>query len=150
MKNIGEFDNYGYSDYKNSQRFKDSNDDKFISNKAEDRNKLNNKDFEEINTQSSFNPDKTNNMKKNILRINPNNKQSIDISHYIENEHTVQAPPQDVIDKINFIFNSMSKVNIAEKSNDLKNILNSDILLKWFSNYFIINRISGENNNHSK
>jgi len=43
----------------------------------------------------------------------------------------------------------MSKVNIAEKSNDLKCILNSDILLRWFSNYFIINRVSGENNNHS-
>ena len=104
------------------------------------------KDFDQEHNFNNAN--NVNTQKKNILRIN-NNKHNIDISHYIETESAVQAPPQDVVEKINFIFNSMSKVNISDKSNDLKQILNSELLLKWFSNYFIINRVSGENNNHS-
>jgi CCR4-NOT transcription complex subunit 1 len=64
------------------------------------------------------------------------------------NESTVQAPPQEVVDKINFIFNSMSKNNITEKSNELKLILSNENIIKWFSNFFIVNRVSAENNNH--
>jgi len=63
-------------------------------------------------------------------------------------ETSIQAPSQDVIDKINFIFNSMSKNNIADKSNDLKSILTNDNVIKWFSNFLILNRISVEYNNH--
>jgi hypothetical protein len=65
-----------------------------------------------------------------------------------ENESTVQAPPHDIIDKINFIFNSMSKNNINEKSNELKILLSNENIIKWFSNFFIVNRVSAENNNH--
>ena len=65
-----------------------------------------------------------------------------------DSEITIQAPSQDIIDKINFIFNSMSKNNILDKSNDLKIILTNDNVIKWFSNFFILNRISVEYNNH--
>lgn len=65
-----------------------------------------------------------------------------------EGETTILAPSQDIIDKINFIFNSMSKSNIVDKSNDLKLILTNDNVIKWFSNFFILNRISVEYNNH--
>ena len=57
-------------------------------------------------------------------------------------------PPE--IDKINYIFNSMSKLNISDKSMELKNILNNnEILIKWFSSFFIKKRVSPEINNHS-
>jgi len=65
-----------------------------------------------------------------------------------DSEPSIQAPSQDIIDKINFIFNSMSKSNILDKSNDLKLILINDNVIKWFSNFFILNRISVEYNNH--
>jgi hypothetical protein len=66
-----------------------------------------------------------------------------------DGESSVQAPSQDIIDKINFIFNSMSKNNLADKSNELKNILSNDYVIRWFSNFFIVNRVSAESNNHS-
>lgn len=66
-----------------------------------------------------------------------------------EAEIAFVPPPQEVIEKIKFIFNSMSKNNISEKSNDLKMLLTNDNYMRWFSNFFIINRVSVENNNHA-
>lgn len=66
----------------------------------------------------------------------------------VESESALQAPHQEIIEKINVIFNSMSKNNIADKSNELKMLLTNENTLRWFSNFFILNRVSVENNNH--
>ena len=82
---------------------------------------------------------------------NINNSQSNNLTQIlgsVDYEHTFTSPPQEVVEKIKFIFNSMSKNNIADKSNELKVILSNDIYVKWFSNFFIVNRVSAENNNH--
>ena len=59
------------------------------------------------------------------------------------------SPPQEVINKINFTFNTLTKNNVIEKSNELKIVLGNDILSKWFSNYLILNRVANETNNHT-
>ncbi len=148
-KSLGEFDanyqNYP-GEYKNSLRYREALMEEKHLKPSDDRNKV--KDFEDINQPSSFNnQDKHKNYS---LKVNNPKTNNLDISIFLESGDKVQVPTQDIIDKINFTFNSMSKVNIAEKSNELKNILNNVTLLKWFSNYFIVNRVSGENNNHSK
>jgi len=56
--NMGEFD-YGYGDYKNSQRFKET-----LDIGKDDRNK---KDFDEMNNQNNFNTDKSNQNQKKIF-----------------------------------------------------------------------------------
>ena len=42
----------------------------------------------------------------------------------------------------------MSKNNLADKSAELKGILNNENVIRWFSNFFIVNRVSAESNNH--
>ena len=65
--------------------------------------------------------------------------------------HQLLTAPSEVVGKIKFIFNSMSKTNISEKAKELKAILssNNEHCLKWFSNYLIVDRVSVENNNHN-
>jgi CCR4-NOT transcription complex subunit 1 len=82
---------------------------------------------------------------------NINNSHSNNITQIlgsVEYENTFANPPQEVVEKIKFIFNTMSKNNIADKSNELKLILSNESYVKWFSNFFIVNRVSAENNNH--
>lgn len=82
---------------------------------------------------------------------NINNMQSSNLSQILgsaENENTILPPPHDVIDKIKFTFNSMSKNNLVDKSNELKIIMTNENYMKWFSNFFIVNRVSVEHNNH--
>lgn len=77
--------------------------------------------------------------------------QSNNLTHILgsaENENAIIPPPQEIIEKIKFIFNSMSKNNLVDKSNELKNILSNENYVKWFSNFFIVNRVSVEHNNH--
>jgi len=82
----------------------------------------------------------------NINNIQTNNLTQILVS--AENENAIIPPPQEIIEKIKFIFNSMSKNNLVEKSNELKNILLNENYVKWFSNFFIVHRVSVEHNNH--
>lgn len=57
--------------------------------------------------------------------------------------------PIDIVDKTRGIFFSLSKNNISEKANELKQlILTDDKHLEWFSSYFIIQRAT-QSNNHS-
>ena len=58
------------------------------------------------------------------------------------------SPSQEIIDKIKLILNSITKNNLNEKAKELKNIINNENIERWFSNFFIQNRISLENNNH--
>lgn len=97
---------------------------------------------------SNLNPLNSNQQRPKLKSVqkNPHNQKVSEIL----NDSIPQAPPE-IVGKIKFIFNSMSKTNISEKSKELKIILsnNSDQVLKWFSNYFIIERVSIENNYHS-
>lgn len=111
-----------------------------------------------MNKQPLFsnNSEKQSNLNLQGYRARPkltniNSLQANNITHILgstDNEIAIISPPQEVIDKIKFIFNSMSKNNINEKSNELKMILSNDNYVKWFSNFFIVNRVSVENNNH--
>lgn len=95
--------------------------------------------------KSTFNP------KTKTKLIKPTNNQFNvgNITQILgEGETTIQAPSQDIIEKINLIFNKMSKNNIADRSNDLKVIIVNENVIRWFSNYFIVNRISVEPHNH--
>ena len=84
-----------------------------------------------------------------LSNINNSNSNNItQILGSVEYENTFANPPQEVVEKIKFIFNTMSKNNIADKSNELKLILSNESYVKWFSNFFIVNRVSAENNNH--
>ena len=66
----------------------------------------------------------------------------------VENTENIQPPSQDVIDNMKFIFNSMGKNNVSDKSKELKALLKNESIIRWFSNFFIVNRVSAENNNH--
>ncbi|MCQ2816124.1 MAG: DUF3819 domain-containing protein [archaeon] len=66
----------------------------------------------------------------------------------IEQEKYLTPPPQEIIDNMKFIFNSMGKNNVPEKAHDLKKLLVNDNIIKWFSDFFIVNRVSVEINNH--
>ena len=68
---------------------------------------------------------------------------------FSENER-IQTPNEDIIGKMKMIFNSMTKNNVPEKANELKLLLSNDNIIRWFSNFFIVNRISSEFNNHQK
>jgi len=158
-KNLEGFDSFNsqgglgmINDFKNSNnnpRFKED-EHKFPAKLSDEGMK--GKEFDNENTRD-FNTDKSlnfqQNQKKNILKINNTTVKNIDMSHFLQNENPIQAPVQEVVDKINFIFNSMSKINISDKSNELKSLLTNENIIKWFSNFFILNRVSGENNNHS-
>ena len=49
--------------------------------------------------------------------------------------------------KIKSILNSIAKNNLVEKAKEIKNLINSENIERWFSNFFV-NKLSGENNNH--
>ncbi len=57
------------------------------------------------------------------------------------------SPSQEIIDKIKSILNSITKNNLVEKAKEIKNLINSENIERWFSNFFV-NKLSGENNNH--
>jgi CCR4-NOT transcription complex subunit 1 len=87
-----------------------------------------------------------------LANLNNSHSQSNNLTQILGNvdyDNPFSNPPQEIIEKIKFIFNSMSKNNIAEKANELKMVLLNENYVKWFSNFFIVNRVSAENNNHS-
>ena len=59
----------------------------------------------------------------------------------------IPSPSQEIIDKIKSILNSITKSNLVEKAKEIKNLINSENIERWFSNFFV-NKLSGENNNH--
>ena len=61
----------------------------------------------------------------------------------------ITPPNQDIIDSMKFIFNSMGKNNVQEKANELKALLTNETIIRWFSSFFIVNRVIAENNNHN-
>ena len=88
----------------------------------------------------------------NNININPikNNNQNNSLGEIFNNEmdHKIQSNNIILFDKIQFILNQLGKNNIKEKANEIKQICNTENLLKSFSDFLIVNRIITEKNNH--
>ena len=65
-----------------------------------------------------------------------------------ELDHKNQASNTEIIDKIQFALNQLTLNNLQEKANEISKLCNNDNMLKMFSDYFVLNRISQESNNH--
>ena len=151
-------DFYQGGDYDKNEEYENLPNYKFINiNKDEILNLKQDLSEQDMNNQNipkmqlqMFNSNENKQSRPKLSKLNNLPNQSNNITQILGNENeTIISPPQEIMEKINFIFNSMSKNNIAEKSNDLKNLLSNENYLKWFSNFFIVNRVSAENNNHA-
>ncbi|CAM9216626.1 unnamed protein product, partial [Ectocarpus fasciculatus] len=58
-------------------------------------------------------------------------------------------PPEATRDQIHFIVNNIAKVNVAQKTNELKAILSTGEFYGWFANYLVVKRISTQPNLHA-
>lgn len=60
------------------------------------------------------------------------------------------SPPNSFQDKIAFIVNNLSQVNLAKKAEEFKELFvkEKDQYLQWFSQYFVMKRVSLEANFH--
>jgi hypothetical protein len=109
---------------------------------------------EECNINSSTSTEKTLQQQQQQSKLklaNTNSKHPLFGLIKNDNEFFINtySPPQEIINKINFTFNTLTKNNVIEKSNELKGVLGNEVLSKWFSNYLILNRVANETNNHS-
>ena len=59
-----------------------------------------------------------------------------------------KAPPEHIQDKISFIFNNLSQVNLPQKCDELKELV-SDEYWVWVAQYLVMKRASIENNFHT-
>lgn len=59
----------------------------------------------------------------------------------------VIQPPDDVVDKLYFIVNNISKMNMRQKTAELKSILQPEHF-PFFARYLVVRRVSQEPNNH--
>ena len=65
----------------------------------------------------------------------------------LPNEGEIVEPDEDVSDKILFIINNLSPLNLETKLVDARRLLKPD-LHQWFSSYLVLQRVSIEPNNH--
>jgi CCR4-NOT transcription complex subunit 1 len=65
-----------------------------------------------------------------------------------ELEHKIQASNSDILEQIQYKINQLNVNNLQEKAAEIAKLCNNDNILKMFSDYFIVNRISTEINNH--
>ncbi|TDL27216.1 Not1-domain-containing protein [Rickenella mellea] len=63
-------------------------------------------------------------------------------------EDAMQAPPEEVSDKILFLVNNLAPSNFDAKTTEMKERF-KDEYSRWFANYLVDQRISHEPNNHS-
>ena len=70
---------------------------------------------------------------------------SINISKINNNNDNQNQIPEEIIDKIKFIFGTPIKSNLPDKIKDLKSIFKDEKVIKWFSQYFINSFINTEN-----
>lgn len=96
------------------------------------------------------------NMNNNIISQNNNNfnNQNNALGEIFGNneiEHKIQSTSNILnLDKIRFIFNQLTEINIKDKANEIKQICNNnENLLHQFSDFLIKNRIINEENNHN-
>lgn len=57
-------------------------------------------------------------------------------------------PPEGMRDQIHFIVNNIAKINVAQKTSELKTILSNGDYYGWFANYLVVKRISTQPNLH--
>ena len=118
-----------------------------LEKKANELNGTNEKNNNSNNENNSFV-----NLKKNLkpqttslkLQCEINDNNILGNGNMIEN---IPSPSQEIIDKIKSILNSITKSNLTEKAKEIKTIINSEKIERWFSNFFV-NKLSGENNNY--
>ncbi|KZP29910.1 Not1-domain-containing protein [Athelia psychrophila] len=63
-------------------------------------------------------------------------------------EGDIEAPPEDVSDRILFIVNNLAPSNFDSKLKEMKEQFD-DAYSRWFANYLVDQRVSTEPNNHS-
>ena len=123
---------------------------KEINCNSNDKN-MNNSNRNENNTFVNLKENlKPENGKTKLLKLQ-NDFNDRSMSNILGNNNVMEnfsSPSQEIIDKIKLILNSITKNNLNEKAKELKNIINNENIERWFSNFFIQNRISLENNNH--
>ncbi|KAL7457410.1 hypothetical protein ACHAWC_009841 [Mediolabrus comicus] len=64
-----------------------------------------------------------------------------------ENENN-EAPPDQILDRVQFLINNLSMSNCVEKANDLRDILERRYF-GWLGNYLVVKRISTQPNFHT-
>ncbi|RWS29576.1 CCR4-NOT transcription complex subunit 1-like isoform X6 [Leptotrombidium deliense] len=65
-------------------------------------------------------------------------------------ETMYQTPPENIQDKVAFIVNNISQVNLAQKSEEFKDVIGKDdIYYGWVAQYFVMKRASIEPNFHT-
>ncbi|KAL7444204.1 hypothetical protein ACHAXM_009321 [Skeletonema potamos] len=64
-----------------------------------------------------------------------------------QNETQNEAPPDQILDRVQFLINNLSISNCAEKANDLRDILERRYF-PWLGNYLVVKRISTQPNFH--
>jgi CCR4-NOT transcription complex subunit 1 len=57
-------------------------------------------------------------------------------------------PPENMRDQIHFIVNNIAKINVAQKTSELKALLGNGDYSGWFANYLVVKRISTQPNLH--
>ncbi|XP_050435609.1 CCR4-NOT transcription complex subunit 1 isoform X4 [Adelges cooleyi] len=65
-----------------------------------------------------------------------------------EKDEKLIVPPENVQDKIAFIFNNLSQVNLSTKCEEIRDIITNDYL-PWLSQYLVMKRVSIELNFHT-
>lgn len=60
-----------------------------------------------------------------------------------------QTPPESVQDKIGFIINNLSQMNLTDKAEEYKSLICDDTYYAWVSQYFVQRRVSIEHNFHT-
>lgn len=65
-----------------------------------------------------------------------------------EKEEKITPPPEHIQDKIAFIFNNLSQVNLPQKCEELREIVSEEYWL-WVAQYLVMKRASIENNFHT-
>ncbi|OTF70388.1 CCR4-NOT transcription complex subunit 1-like protein, partial [Euroglyphus maynei] len=91
-------------------------------------------------TQRGLHLNNNNNSKTN------NNQTSSDNNQYQQ----VEIPPSTFQDKVAFIINNLSQINLVKKADEFKELFvkEKDQYFQWFSHYFVMKRVGLESNYH--
>uniref|UniRef100_T1ISW7 CCR4-NOT transcription complex subunit 1 n=1 Tax=Strigamia maritima TaxID=126957 RepID=T1ISW7_STRMM len=65
-----------------------------------------------------------------------------------EKDEQIAVPPESTQDKIAFIFNNLSQVNLVQKTEELKEVVTEEHW-SWISQYLVMKRVSIEHNFHT-
>lgn len=65
-----------------------------------------------------------------------------------QSESQNEAPPDQILDRVQFLINNLSMSNCVEKANDLRDILERRYF-GWLGNYLVVKRISTQPNFHT-